>query len=295
MNILDQIEKGNQNLANIEQKLFDVVQLPLFTNIEGFNQPETFATYKHTGGNALGVVGNQFEATQPKIVFESLVTGIREHLPEIDFNTFKYLELKGSSKIQFSFLLKEFDILNGKKKVDSHQIEARFQTGFDGRTKNTFFINTHRLICENGMKVGISEFSTSFKNTKGNIGKITSLANDFKLIQQNGEKTEQFLIAASSKNISQKHIDDCLNLLLGIKDRSEISTRKTNILDSINESISLEIGRTGANMLGLLNGITHYTNHSVKKSEIDRLDYIYSDSGESLNNKAFEFVFANLN
>ena len=296
MGILEEIEKGNQNIANIEKNLFDIVQLPLYTNIDGFNQPEIYATYKHTGGNALGTVGTQFEATQPRFIFDSLINGIRQYLPNVNMNTFKMIELKGGSKLQFSFLLKEFDILNGVKKVDSHQIEARFQTGFDGKTKNSFFINTHRLICSNGMKVGVSEFQTSFKNTKGNVGKIASLANDFKLIESHSLKTEEFLNAASKKEIKQKDIDLAIKLLFGVEpNESEISTRKANILTSVNQSIALELGRTGNNMLGLLNGITHYTNHSVKNNELDTLDYIYSDSGETVNNKIFQFVEMNLN
>ena len=76
MGILEEIEKGNQNIANIEKNLFDIVQLPLYTNVDGFNQPEMYATYKHTGGDALGTVGTQFEATQPRFIFDSLINGI---------------------------------------------------------------------------------------------------------------------------------------------------------------------------------------------------------------------------
>jgi hypothetical protein len=66
--------------------------------------------------------------------------------------------------------------------------------------------------------------------------------------------------------------------------RSELGTAKQNILNNVQESIALEFSRTGSTLWGLVNGITHYTNHVARTD--DRNDYLLVGGGLKLNDTA---------
>ena len=70
---------------------------------------------------------------------------------------------------------------------------------------------------------------------------------------------------------------------------SELGTRKQNILSAVQESIALEFGRTGSTLWGLVNGITHYTNHVA--STTDRNDYLLTGAGLKLNDLAQKVAY----
>ena len=51
----------------------------------------------------------------------------------------------------------------------------------------------------------------------------------------------------------------------------------------MNKSIELEIGRTGATLFGLYNGLTHYANHEINTKDKDS---VFSGVGSKLIAKA---------
>lgn len=68
---------------------------------------------------------------------------------------------------------------------------------------------------------------------------------------------------------------------------NELSTRKTNIISSINYSIDRECADLGNNAFGLFNGITHYTTH-IKNSKNNAFGNLFGSLNE-LNQTAFKF------
>lgn len=272
------------NFAKVQEQLFNVVKLQLTPNLEGFEQPQSFGIYRDTGGLPLGVTGKDFTPQQPKLLLDSFLDC------SLDLSKLSYHEMKGGSKIRFEIPIKTFEFKNARKVGDVTDISLCIQTGFDGLTKTTLYLKTFRLICTNGMKNSQTEFTASFKNTIGNQGKIASLCYDVEKAVKNTENLQELYLRLDKIEVNQERINEFLLKVanLDVKLKSEFHPRTQKVFDAINESIALEFGRTGATAFGLLNGITHYTNHVASGSE--NPDYIFVDNGVKLNDKAMQLV-----
>ena len=285
MEIIKSLNKGFDKLQRIEDNLFEVTKVQLHPNIEGFNSPNGFGIYKTTGGDALGVVGKDFTPTQPKILFDAFKEAML--ISDVDMNTLSSTTCKGDKKILFQAVIGKMSFINMMGKEDTSNVSLNLQTGFDGYTKTSMFLTTYRLICSNGMKAMKTEFSVSFKNTKGNIGKVSALSQDVAKAIDNMEDLNSMVLRLNNKQVDQRQVDEYLLKVLGYnqKDYNELNTNKQNILDKINGSIQLEFNRTGSSLWGLVNGITHYTNHVASENK-NKVDYLLYDSGATMNNKA---------
>ncbi len=275
-----------ENFSKIQSQLETIVKVQLHPNIEGYDAPKSFGIYKESGGKALGVTGDVFIPTQPKLILDGLLDC------SVDLSKMTYHEMKEGAKVRFQIPLKSIEFKNDRKVGDVTDVSLCIQTGFDGLTKTSLYLYTHRLICTNGAKATNTEFQASFKNTKGNQGKVVGLCNDVSKAVMQLDGLKELYTALDKVQVNQTLVNEYLKKVmdLDIHKSEEWSPRKQNIYDAINESIALEFGRTGATLFGLYNGVTHYTNHVVSGS--DRPDFIFVDNGAKLNDKALSFVTA---
>lgn len=275
-------------VTEIESRLFDTKKIQLHPNLEGFESPEAHGIYKTTGGKALGVVGRTFSPVDSKRLFKSLVTGLIEN--QIPLDKLKYSTLKGDSKILFSVPIKVMSFINAKGTEDATVLKLNLQSGYDGWTSTSLFITAWREICSNGMKCNVTEFKSTFKNVKGNVGKIETLTEDIVRVISKAETYEKLLNSFNELTLSDYQVNKFIERVFGMnkKDYSLWSTRKQNTWDSINRSVGLEIERTGQTLWGALNGVTHYTNHIASTS--NREEYLLVDSGEYYNNRAQKYA-----
>jgi hypothetical protein len=275
-----------ENLNKIVTSLFDVQKVQLVSSVEGYDTPESFGIYNTTNKRCLGVVGSQYTPTQPAELMGNFI----ECLPVESLEKMKYSELKGGSKILFSSPFKTISFKNLRGQQDESIININLQTGYDGLTKTSLFLSTYRLICSNGMKANFTEFTASFKNTQGNKNKINNICTDVAKSLNMFDNLEQLILHLNSVPVTQLAVKNFLHSLTGINidKKEEESTRALNIYNDLLQSIEIEFRRTGASAWGLLNGVTHYTNH-VATAE-NRQDYILVDKGETLNRKAQELV-----
>lgn len=294
MNNVTRILQEAENISNISENLFEVKKIQLHPNIEGFNSPSSFGMYRNTGGDALGVVGSSFEATQPKFLFDNFVESL-QNFENCDLNKLTYTELKGGSRVLFKAPIGSISFKNMAGKDDVMDLHVNLQTGFDGQTKTSMYISSYRMICSNGMKAHTTEFSTSFKNTKGNVGKANLMVNDLEKSFKLATNFKEMVKELDSKQISSSDVDDFIFKVTGLrqKEYNDMSTRSRNILDNINRSIGIEFSDTGSTAWGLVNGITRYTNHMASAS--NRTDFLFADSGMALNDKAQKFALQLLN
>jgi len=296
MNILENLDTGFQSVSSIKEQLFEVKKIQLQTGIEGFTSPDSFATFKHTGGVALGTVGNSFEPTQPAFLFDNFVESLIE--ANADLNTLKYTELKGGKRIMFSADIGTFSYTNLQGMNDELISRINVCTGYDGGQKTKLFLSTLRMVCANGMKAWNTEFEVSFKNTKGNVGKANSLWNDVAKAIGSQTQYKEFLELLTKKEVTKKEHNEYIKRVTGLdlKDYQTMSTKSRTIFDKINEAVAIEQKSAGATAWALLNGITRYTNHMVKYNEEDTNDFIFTGVGEKLNYNAQEVaskMFAN--
>jgi hypothetical protein len=68
----------------------------------------------------------------------------------------------------------------------------------------------------------------------------------------------------------------------------EYHPNKQEVIDLINNSIMLEIGRTGSTLFGLYNGTTHYANHVINSEDTDS---VFTGVGSRLIVKAENAIF----
>lgn len=286
MEILTNISNEMNVVSSIREQLFNVEKVQLVPCKEGFNVPQAFGMYKQGGGDPLGVVGKDFTATQPVALLDGLVGC------GLDLSKMSYSELKGGSKIFFDIPAGQINFRNLRGQEDTTNVSVRVQTGFDGWTSTSLYIYTYRLVCANGMKATVTEFKAKFKNTSGNQGKALSLCHDVGMAIENLATLEELYLKLDKIQVNQTIIDDYLkkvaNIDKAIKD--EWSTRKLNMYNDIMGSIDLEFSRTGATAYGLLQGITHYTNHKASGSGSD--EYILLDTGAKMNDKAMNYLKA---
>lgn len=299
-NLISGLNQANNNVTAIENRLFEVKKVQLHPNLPDFVSPQSYGVYKTTGGQPLGVMGEQFEPMQPKDFLDSIVNTVHECGADLDLNTLEFNQFQGGKQIEFSIKLKPLEFINKAGKYDETQNKLTFSTSYDGSKSSTISLYTYRQICSNGMMGWGMESALKGKNTIGGKAKILTYCNEVVKIITETQNYSERLKRLDSVQMNASQIEAFKKELLGYNKASLLMeegnvTKKMNILDKINESIELEFSRTGATAFGLLQGITHYTNHSANGSKtVSDEEYIRFYQGAKTNNLAQKLLFATL-
>lgn len=282
MKLLETITGKMENFNTINEKCFDVQKIQLTTDYSDFGNPNAYGIYKTTGGNCLGVVGSSYVPVQPKQLLNSMLE------LDLNFNEVDFVTMKNDTKFRFDIPLKEkISFVNKFGKEDTTDLKICLQSGFDGKTKTSLFIYTQRLICLNGAKANFTEYEVNFKNTKGNQGKLISLAAGFHNIKKDIQKLEDFYITLNKVTFNQETKDEYIKNVLNL-DKESLNGKSKKIYSDVMDSFELEIDRTGNTLFGLYNGLTHYINHKAGGHE--NKDFTFTENGERLIKKAEKYL-----
>lgn len=292
-NILNSIENGGNHIESLKAKVIKAKKLQLPGPMEGFEAPEAFGIYRNTGGKALGIVGKQFEPCNLELFLDAIQHSVLTSGIDLNLTELKYTEYCGGAKVGFKLPYKKFEI-QSPMKGDILETALEFRTGFDGKTKMSIGFQSLRLWCTNGAKNWQKDVDVALKNTTNNQAKLLYFTNEVITAAAQVEDYVGLLNNASKKSVKQSDIDTFLTALTGydVKQYSELTTRKRNILDSINKAIAIEVQNTGANYFSLLQGITRYTTHDVAKGDADAM---YFSHAAAMNERAHQLVFADMN
>jgi hypothetical protein len=290
-------------LMGIKNQLFEVVKVPLYTPPLGVFQetlgtpdaaalgsPNQFGIYKTTGGSCLGVSGDIFQPVQPKdllAAFTSCLASVQDYGGEaVDLSKLTYVPRKGGARVEFSIPVPGINFVNKAGLRDIVNMFLTVSTGFDG-TATRFRLDVDRLICENGWTQIKTEFQASIRSTKNAAERIAFSCDEIAHTIAAGTKAEELILALNSADLSGRQTQEFVNRVFGfdIAEREEAHWKTQARMDSIMESMELEMSRTGATLWGALNGITHYTNH-VSETKWDRGDYILLGTGAKVNKQA---------
>lgn len=290
-NQLDQIESQFNYIDEIKNKTLKAVKVQLHTGLEGFESPKSYGIYRNTGGQALGVVGKDFQPMDLNMYLDAVVHSITESNLGLDLSQIKYNEYKGGKKVAFSIPLKEMEIKTSRMVGDIIKTKLLFKTGFDGTQKCTISYSTYRIWCSNGAGSWHEDETISFKNTIGNMNRSMLFTDNIFKVVENVNNYQTLLEKAALKPISQEDIDKFFLQVFGINSKtySENKKRTQNIFDKINQSVAIEMQNTGDNMYSFLQGITRYTTHDL--AEADEGDILFS-TANVINQKAHNFVFS---
>ena len=166
---------------------------------------------------------------------------------------------------------------------------------------------TERLVCTNGMVANNLEGSLKGRNTKGGKLKILSYSEEIAKIVNGMKDFKEKMIELDKRKLTYQEIETLKFKIFGFNAESEnikkakmknpTKSKNEALLEKIEESIKLEFYRTGQTAYGLLQGITHYTNHVAnvkegnKKQKFSNSEYIRFNQGVKTNNKAQEVLF----
>lgn len=304
MNTIESILDGGMNstakhLEAIEARFFEVVKVQLHPNIEGFKSPDNYGIYKSTGGDALSVMGKDFVPMQQREFMDSIIHTVFECGADLDLETLEFKQFKGGRQIEFSISLAPLDFENSMGLRDVTENKLTFSTSYDGSKSSAISLYTVRQVCSNGMMGWGMESVLKGKNTIGGKNKILTYCDEVMHIVEEVKKFNIKMRQLDIQKVGRSEVEAFKLKLLGYNKESLLKSekpepKKMNILDKINESIELEFSRTGETAFGLLQGITHYTNHVANSSKtITDEEYIRFYQGAKLNDKAQQLVFAN--
>ena len=281
------------NLIEIKGNVLQAKKLRLTTGLEGFDVPDTYGIFKHTGGKALGIVGKVFEPTNLQNFLDAIEYSVKHSGANLDLSKLTYHEYQNGAKVLFRIPLKKFEI-QSPMKGDVLETSLEFRTGFDGMTKISLGFFSLRLWCSNGAKNWQKDVDVSMKNTANNQHKLLAMTNEIIKVSQMTENHVLLLNEAVKVKVTDKNVQDFICKLLGFKpaELNEISTRKRNIFDAINASAAIEMSNTGKNLFSLLQGVTRYTTHDLAKNDEEALLY---NRAAVINREAHQLVFAQLN
>jgi hypothetical protein len=233
MNILENIAKSHKAVKNIENQLFNVVKMPLYTGVDDkFTIENGFGLFKENGGTQLGIVGKDFNPSQPSAIFEAFCDASLQS--GFDIDELKYFEMKEGKKVRFSIPIAKISFTNVRGVEDTTDVILNVQTGFDGNTATSLYLETYRLICTNGMKKTFTEFKAKFRNTNGNEGKIAGMLADVTKCVSQVDKLEEMYIHLNSVKVNQKAVDKYIQSVFGYDlDKYSISKEYENIVIEI--------------------------------------------------------------
>lgn len=280
------------SIETIRPKLIQAKKIQLHTGMEGFDSPNAFGIYRHTGGKALGTTGKDFTPPDLNLFADLISQSIDECADWLDTSTIDYAELKGGAKVRISI---EGPKLEPKIKTVGTIVQTRldFMSGFDGLTKTSLGAFTKNLWCENGAAAYQKDamLNLSFKNTPGNQGKWALFCNEIIRVLNSTSDYLETLNRLATIQYTQKEVDAFFTKVLGYSqtEYKDITTRKRNILDSINACVAIESQANGTNLYSLLQGVTRYTTHELAGGDMDKL---LTDTPAKMNMTAHQAVYA---
>jgi hypothetical protein len=238
-------------------------------------------------------VGKVYEPTDLHLFLDAIHHSVLSSGIDLDLTKLEYNEYYGGSKVAFVLPYKTFEI-QSPMVGDTLATKLCFGTGFDGKTKANLNFSAYRKWCANGAKGWVRDIDLSMKNTANNQAKLLYFTNEIIKAANQVDNYVGLLNNASKKSVRQSDIENFLIALTGYntKEKEELTTRKRNILDTINRAITIEIQNTGASYFSLLQGITRYTTHDLAKGDEEALLFAHASQ---MSDKAHQLVFAELN
>lgn len=277
------LETQFANLAIVKEQLFETKLIQLHSGLEGFNSPNNFGIYKSTGGEPLGVVGGTFAPQNLNLIFEVLTLSMVN--ADLDLSTLKFNEYKGGQIVEFSAKLADYTYDRSPIVGDIVSREINLRVGLNGRTKTTLNTYANRLWCSNGCTEKVDQTIVGFKNTKGNEFRAPALCGQLVETAKKSLEFHETLNRFLDRKVSTSQATNYLLRLLGETKFDELSTRKKNMLDDINQCVAIEKKALGANLFALYQGVTRWTTHEMAAGNVEDIKF---SKVATYNDKAFE-------
>lgn len=307
MEILNEVSKISENVSRIENRLFNVIdykvptptpaELGLPVNTDVVDCP-TQVIYNNRG-TYLGEVKSSYESIQPKEFFETVLGSVAEYGDGLDLGRMTYEEFRNERVVNFKIPTEMVVFRNRVGKTEEVELFVNFETGFGGLKSTNIGLFSKRFICSNGMRIVNSELQLTARHTKRNNAKVLLWTRELGRIIEKQLQVGQLWKQLDGIDISKEQINKFLHSVVNLpkeitvqnalSGNGSIPTRTLNILTSLQESLDVEFSRTGKSAYGLIQGVTHYTNHIASGAGNE---YVNVANGLRLNNQVQKFAMA---
>jgi hypothetical protein len=282
--------------ASLEAKLFDVVDVPVEAPTHLVDQfgmpidcdnPKTQLVYRTDTGQHLGTTRNSYKSLQPTEFLDAVWNSLLA-IDGVDMENIEYQDW--GSRIAFRVHLGKKSFINSAGQEDERDNFLEFRTGFGGNTKTSVGTYEYRQICSNGMMGW--DFTQAFtaKHTQRMNNKAILFISEIHKVVESIKQVDDLYTELNKIEVTSKQVDAFARTMVGADlnaKRDEVPTQTWNRLEDLLESLAIELPRSGSTAYGLLQGATHYTNHSHKLASNE---FISVGTGAKFNSKAQSLV-----
>lgn len=233
-NILGTVNATQENLNNIENRLFSVFKAPspAFEYVAPNGQKVAVKESKEEfrvftcGGKNLSTMKGQFLPMQPREFYDNIIATVHEFGADLDLGTLKFREFCDSKKIEFSIKMKPFTFINNKKVLDETNLSVTFSTSYDGSKSNLISLYTERVVCTNGMVASKLEGTLKGRNTISGKEKILSYASELAQIINGATEFGEKMVALDKINLKKADIEEFKKQLFGFNKATLLANDK---------------------------------------------------------------------
>lgn len=284
-------------MENINQRVFDLLEKtglnwevskePLISSID--NAPtEAYGTFKKTSRQFLGMVRDRYAVYQNYQLAESIIMAA----DSINVDYTDGGEMKGGRRVFLQASLPDEFI--GKSNVKRNLTALN---SHDGSTSIAFGSSNTVVVCENTFFRAYRDL-TKFRHSISAPEKVKSLAMDMNAAILADEQLMNNFKRMAEVPLRDEMIEKVIRRIFnvsGTTKQEDISTRKTNIIQSFADALDTEIKLEGATIWGLFNAVTRYTNHiAAPANPSAKQDYLMVGTGYRLSNLTYEMLMQEL-
>lgn len=251
LKVLDLLERTELN--------WTVNKEPL-TSVDGL-KTESFGLFRNDNDNWLGTVGNRYKVYQNFNLAEVIVKASEG---VVDAKEIAGGALRGGKKIYLQIPLTDIQVAEDTVKRNITALNS-----FDGSTSIAFGSSNTVVVCSNTFYM-VYKGLQKFRHTTNSESQVMNAAKHL----NEAIKLDLGLMDNYKRMVDHK-IDKTLfgtivNKLFDVDlsaNKSDVSTKKQNIIAEFNRTMESELDSHGETLWGLFSGVTYFTNHVETKSK----------------------------
>lgn len=239
----------------------------------------------------LGVAKSRYTPLQNFDLIETIVS----YFPEIDENQMKAFFLNDGRDLIIT--IRDGNLFEGTAaEAKAYTIIRESRSGQNGLSFSTY---NEVVICTNGMKGFRKTGGVNFVHSSILETRLKAFDGAYASVLKWRNHEVELMNKMRHTAVLRSDVRAFVNSLLSVDSsvtneedfKSQFGAKKWTIMNDLNDSIELELSRQGKNQFGLLNGVTHFTNH-VQNHRKGRDEHLIDGAGGRLNAKAWKLLTA---
>ena len=175
--------------------------------------------------------------------------------------------------------------------ICGHNYNTYMVIGNSHNYESTFFIGEYNTMMRCRNQYAHVNRDLKAWHTTGHADQVKRLLTYYQVFKDMQQNTIQLMQRLETTTVNQQTKDRLIKQILSIpvyEDFNKLSKRKQNIVNTLQNSINMEMRALGPNAFGLFNGVTHFTTH--ERREKDKVYSRFFGSSADINNKALKFL-----